>query len=151
MEKARDKFKIGQLVVILVNNSHHGDIGQIVGFDDYNEYNVKVAFEGNEVQGYMTAELKPIPRLGQKLSVFGRIKRAYYRWRNSDPVKHCPVYNNKGCAHVDGMLCHFPDCKTYHEYMGHTFCVCANCLLNSNCSRRNYGLGCYDGKRDNSC
>ena len=56
MEKAKDKFKIGQLVVILVNNSHHGDIGKIVGFDDYNEYNVKVAIEGNEVQAYMTAE-----------------------------------------------------------------------------------------------
>ena len=146
MEKAKEKFKIGQLVVILVNNSHHGDIGKIVGFDDYNEYNVKVAFEGNEVQGYMTAELKPIPRLGQKISVFGRIKRAYYRWRNSDPVSKCPVYRKKGCSHVDGMLCNFPDCHIYHDYMGHTFCSCASCLLNSNCSRRNYGLGCYEGK-----
>ena len=151
MEKARDKFKIGQLVVILVNNSHHGDIGQIVGFDDYNEYNVKVAFEGNYVQGYMVDELNPIPRLGQKLSVFGRIKRAYYRWRNSDPVKKSPVYKNVGCAHVDGMLCKFPDCSAYHSYMGHNFCPCSNCLLNSNCSSRNYGLGCYDGKLEDSC
>ena len=64
MEKARDKFKIGQFVVILVHNSHHGDIGQVVGFGQYNEYNVKVSFLGNEVQGYMVNELKPIPRLG---------------------------------------------------------------------------------------
>lgn len=74
MEKARDKFKIGQLVVILVHNSHHGDIGQVVGFGEYNEYNVKVSFEGNYVQGYMVDELKPLPRLGQtKLSLCGRI------------------------------------------------------------------------------
>ena len=57
MEKAKDKFKIGQLVVILVNNSHHGDIGKIVGFDDYNEYNVKVAFEGNEVQAAFETDM----------------------------------------------------------------------------------------------
>lgn len=73
MEKARDKFKIGQLVVILVHNSHHGDIGQVVGFGQYNEYNVKVSFEGNEVQGYMVNELKPIPRLGQKVSIKSKI------------------------------------------------------------------------------
>ena len=73
MEKARDKFKIGQLVVILVNNSHHGDIGQIVGFDDYNEYNVKVAFDEGYRQGYMVSELRPIPRLGQKVSIKSKI------------------------------------------------------------------------------
>ena len=79
------------------------------------------------------------------------IKRLWYRWRNSDPVKNCPVYQNEGCSHVDGMLCDFPDCHIYHEYMGHNFCACSSCLLNSNCSGRNYGLGCYDGKPANSC
>ena len=142
MEKARDKFKIGQLVVILVHNSHHGDIGQVVGFGEYNEYNVKVSFEGNYVQGYMVDELKPLPRLGQKLSVVGRLKKAYYRWRNSDPVKKCPVYQKQGCSHVDGMLCKFPDCSTYRKYMGHHFVSCVNCVMNSSCCSRNYGLGC---------
>ncbi len=148
MEKAWEKFDIGQYVEILVRNSHYGDIGKIVGFDAHNEYNVKVALDDGFIQGYMTAELRAIPRLGQKRSLIGRIKSAYYRWRNSDTVKHCPVYKNKGCSHVYGMLCKFPDCNTYHEYMGHTFCICANCLLNSNCMSRNYGLGCYDGRHE---
>lgn len=74
MEKARDKFKIGQLVQIIVHNSHYHEFGRIVAFDAHNEYNVKVSFEGNYIQGYMVDELKPLPRLGQtKLSVCGRI------------------------------------------------------------------------------
>lgn len=68
MEKARDKFEIGQLVEILVHNSHYGEIGKIVAFNERNEYNVKVAFDGNIEQGYMTNELRPIPRLGQELT-----------------------------------------------------------------------------------
>lgn len=68
MEKARDKFEIGQSVEIIVHNSHYGDIGKVVAFDKHNEYNVKVAFGENYVQGYMVNELKPIPKLGQRLS-----------------------------------------------------------------------------------
>lgn len=90
MEKARDKFKIGQLVVILVHNSHHGDIGQIVGFDDYNEYNVKVAFDEGYMQGYMVDELKPIPRLGKtKLSLCGKMLK-----KLANSFKSCKNWNN---------------------------------------------------------
>lgn len=67
MEKARDIFKIGQSVEILVRNSHRGEIGKIVAFNEHNAYNVKVRFDDNVVQGYMVNELRPIPRLGQKL------------------------------------------------------------------------------------
>ena len=79
------------------------------------------------------------------------IKRLFYRWRNSDPAKHCPVYTEQGCAHVDGMLCNFPDCTTYHKYMGHHFVACVGCIKNSFCVSRNYGLGCYDGKLEDFC
>lgn len=73
MEKARDKFKIGQLVQIIVQNSHYHEFGRIVAFDAHNEYNVKVAFDEGYMQGYMVDELKPLPRLGQpKLSLCGR-------------------------------------------------------------------------------
>ena len=27
-----------------------------------------------------------------------------------DPVKHCDVYKEDGCAHVDGYLCDFETC-----------------------------------------
>ena len=68
MEKARDIFKIGQSVEILVHNSHQGEIGKIVAFSERNEYNVKVQLDGDLVQGYMVNELRPIPRLGQERS-----------------------------------------------------------------------------------
>lgn len=68
MEKAREKFEIGQSVEILVHNSHQGEIGKIVAFSERNEYNVKVQLDGDLVQGYMVNELRPIPRLGQELS-----------------------------------------------------------------------------------
>jgi hypothetical protein len=38
--------------------------------------------------------------------------------REGDPVFHCEVYRDKakgGCAHVDGMLCDFPDCSIRQE------------------------------------
>ena len=74
MEKARDKFKIGQLVQIIVHNSHYHEFVRIVAFDAHNEYNVKVAFDEGYMQGYMVNELKPIPRLGQtKLSLCERM------------------------------------------------------------------------------
>lgn len=66
MEKARDIFEIGQLVEILVRNSHQREIGKIVAFSERNEYNVKVQLDEDLVQGYMVNELRPIPRLGQK-------------------------------------------------------------------------------------
>ena len=28
-----------------------------------------------------------------------------------DPVKHCTLYKEEGCAHVDGMLCDFNTCS----------------------------------------
>lgn len=66
MEKAREKFEIGQFVEILVRNSHQGQIGKVVAFDRYNEFNVKVEFSKGHVQGYMVNELRPIPKLGQE-------------------------------------------------------------------------------------
>ena len=34
----------------------------------------------------------------------------------NDPVKGCEVYKNEGCAHVDGLLCDFPECSIRQEY-----------------------------------
>lgn len=74
MEKARDVFKIGQFVKILVHNSHQGEIGKIVAFDEDNEYNVKVQIYDNFVQGYMVSELRPIPRVGEKLPLNKKLR-----------------------------------------------------------------------------
>lgn len=51
------------------------------------------------------------------VKIINKLKRWYWCWRNSDPIKNCPVYKNKGCSHVDGLLCNFPNCSTYHEYI----------------------------------
>jgi hypothetical protein len=28
----------------------------------------------------------------------------------TDPVKHCKLYSDEGCAHVDGFLCDYETC-----------------------------------------
>jgi hypothetical protein len=33
-----------------------------------------------------------------------------------DPVKHCDLYKDEGCAHVDGFLCDMRTCKESLEY-----------------------------------
>lgn len=34
-----------------------------------------------------------------------------------DPVKHCPVYREIGCSHVDGFLCDMRDCQILRDYL----------------------------------
>ena len=85
------------------------------------------------------------------MNILKRIKRLWYRWRNSDPAMRCPVYLNDDCSHVDGMLCNFPDCDTYHKYMGHEWVGCGNCRFLQECSSLKFGLGCYDGEPANPC
>jgi hypothetical protein len=77
MEKARDKFRIGQLVQIIVHNSHYHEFGRIVAFDEHNEYNVKVQFDDNFAQGYMVSELRPVPRLGEKLPLNKKLRSIF--------------------------------------------------------------------------
>ena len=33
-----------------------------------------------------------------------------------DPVAHCPVFKNIGCAHVDGMICDMKTCNILRSY-----------------------------------
>ena len=33
-----------------------------------------------------------------------------------DPVKHCDLYKDDGCAHVDGYLCDFETCSMRLDY-----------------------------------
>ena len=35
-----------------------------------------------------------------------------------DPVKHCDLYKDEGCSHVDGFLCDFETCSMRLEYIG---------------------------------
>ena len=73
------------------------------------------------------------------------LKRWYYRFRNSDPVKNCPVYLSEGCSHVDGLICPFPNCPVVSEYLGESFISCTGCAYQDSCSSEQFGLGCYKG------
>ena len=75
-----------------------------------------------------------------------RLKRWYYRFRNSDPVKKCPVYLNEGCSHVDGPACFFPDCKCMDTHLGRRFVGCVCCAYQDSCSSKQFGFGCQDGR-----
>lgn len=37
-----------------------------------------------------------------------------------DPIKHCSLYKNLGCSHVDGLLCDFPNCSMLTNYLKST-------------------------------
>lgn len=85
------------------------------------------------------------------MDIVKKIKRLWYRWRNSDPIRKCPVYKAEGCAHVDGVCCPFPDCSIVHRYLGHKWVSCGVCQYQDVCCSRNFGNGCYDGKTAKSC
>lgn len=36
---------------------------------------------------------------------------------DNDPVYNCNLYEDKGCSHVDGMLCDFPQCSMNKNYL----------------------------------
>lgn len=35
----------------------------------------------------------------------------------NDPVRNCKLYKDKGCSHIDGILCDFPNCSMNKEYI----------------------------------
>ena len=75
------------------------------------------------------------------------LKRFWYCLLNSDPVRHCPVYREQGCAHVDGLLCNFPDCPVFRGFMDSRWVGCAECSFLDVCCSKNYGFGCCDGEK----
>lgn len=55
-----------------------------------------------------------------------RVKKAWRRLKatlsmivnilKNDPVRGCNVFKEEGCAHVDGLLCDYPDCDILKEH-----------------------------------
>lgn len=79
------------------------------------------------------------------MNIIKRIKRFWYRLRNSDPVRNCPVYKNEGCAFADSPYCVSYDCHSLQKYLGHKWTRCGNCKFSDECCSKNYGFGCYNG------
>lgn len=69
MNRASEVFRVGQVVEILVRNSHYGQCVEIVGFSGHNPYNVIVDYGDGQRAGYNVSELMAIPRLGNRSQV----------------------------------------------------------------------------------
>lgn len=44
------------------------------------------------------------------------ILRGVWESYKNDPVKHCGLFRERGCSHVDGPICNFPDCEEYKSW-----------------------------------
>ena len=43
-------------------------------------------------------------------------KNIFHRLFKNDPVYSCKLYKERGCSHVDGILCDFPKCHMLKDY-----------------------------------
>lgn len=77
-----------------------------------------------------------------------KIRRAYWRFMNADPIRNCQLYKDKGCVHVDGPICDFPHCSMMHDHMGVEWISCVECIYRYDCSSTKYGLGCHEGEKE---
>jgi len=80
------------------------------------------------------------------MNIKDKIKRLYYRLKNSDPVNSCPAYKKDGCAFVDDPYCKPSDCIILCEVMGDKWVGCVNCAYQDECSSKDFGLGCFEGE-----
>lgn len=49
--------------------------------------------------------------------IINKIKGWLISLTKNDPVQHCELYRDKGCSHVDGILCNYPYCTLNKEYI----------------------------------
>ena len=56
----------------------------------------------------------PLEYSVQVIDAMDDIEEIYYKGK--DPVRHCKVYKEIGCSHVDGYLCNMSDCSIRREY-----------------------------------
>lgn len=49
--------------------------------------------------------------------IINKIKSWLISLSDDDPVQHCELYRDKGCSHVDGILCNYPHCILNDEYI----------------------------------
>lgn len=45
------------------------------------------------------------------------IKDFKFNMNEGDPLKNCALFKDQGCAHIDGMLCDFPNCEMNEKYI----------------------------------
>lgn len=80
------------------------------------------------------------------MKLFNKLKRIYYKIKNSDPLHNCEYHKQHCCVLVDGPYCTFPDCSIRFDYIGKDFVYCPNCVYFDDCCSLRFGLGCFKGK-----
>ena len=48
--------------------------------------------------------------------IISLIERFANRFSSDDPLRLCGLFKEKGCSHIDGPLCDFPNCRMYSAY-----------------------------------
>lgn len=49
---------------------------------------------------------------------FGEFLKDFkFNMNEGDPLKNCALFKEKGCSHIDGMLCDFPNCEMNEKYI----------------------------------
>ena len=82
------------------------------------------------------------------MSIKGKLRRFWKHLKgHTDPVESCLVYKERGCVHVDGLLCNFPNCSLFKKYYkkkinGELWGSCADCKNQASCSSPLFGEGC---------
>jgi hypothetical protein len=82
------------------------------------------------------------------MNIFKSIKRLFFKLKNNDPIHNCPTYLKEGCSFVDGPFCTHPNCSIERTEFGEDWVSCVECSYQEYCSSKNYGLGCYEGIKD---
>ena len=81
--------------------------------------------------------------------MINKLKRLYFKIKNSDPVIKCDYYKEVGCSFVDGFGCDIKTCSTnriYKESKDKNFVSCINCAFQDECCSKQFGLGCSKGQ-----
>ena len=81
------------------------------------------------------------------MKLFNKLKRIYYRIKNSDPLHNCEYCKDKWCNMVDGPYCTFPDCTIRFDHIGKEFVFCPDCKFFDDCCSGKFGLGCHKGEK----
>lgn len=50
------------------------------------------------------------------MKIIKKVVTCVKEFLRNNPMKNCAFYKEKGCSHVDGLLCDYPTCEINKEY-----------------------------------
>lgn len=49
--------------------------------------------------------------------IAGSVYKEFFDSFKNDPLNNCTLFLEEGCAHIDGILCDFPNCSMNKDYI----------------------------------